>query len=882
MKAVHLQTEYLTEPLGLGIAAPRLFWQCEGGAAQTAYQIIATRDGATVWDTGKVESPEMTHIRYGGEALYSRDRVTWQVRLWDEAGTPGPWAESWFELGLLTPADWSAGWITGDYTPKKNHRYPVDCFRKAFPVAGRPVRARLYCTACGLYEVRLNGQRLGDWALLPGNTDLRRRLQYQTFDVTPLLDRANTLEIWLADGWYRGTIGAFGPRNVFGRQTKLLAQLELTAADGTVTTIGTDESWQWSNDGPIRFADLEDGEVYDANCTPGYAGHARRADAKGVPVPTASYNVLPKRQEHFPAKLLTTPSGRRVLDFGQNLAGVLRFTVQGKKGQVLTLHLGEILDENGEFTQKNMQEIRPVREYNPLTETLFVTGMGKFYHGETQPTPLQRVVFTCSGGVDHYEGRFMLAGFRYALVEGDVDIDPAQFESVAIYSDLEQTGEFTCSHPGVNRLVENIRWSMKSNYCDVPTDCPTRERLAWTGDAQIFFAAGAYLMNTAPFFRKWLRDMADGQLKSGKVPSVVPYNGSGMCYDATGSSAGWQDAAILVPYRYWKRYGDEEELRACYPMMQAAARFMMDNTGLKDKKAAKANPYNRYTYEKGMHLGEWLEPKEFQEEISAKSRPSHPEECTAYLHYSMRHMAEVAETLGHAQDAALYREYADGAKKAYQWLFLQHGAPDTDRQAKLVRPLAFGLADGALRTAIEDRLAQAVEHRGYRIGTGFLSTPFVLGVLTGMGRADLAYRMLLNENCPGWLYEVNHGGTTTWESWEGYTGYAGTGSYNHYSPGAVCQWLFEGVAGIRPAGPRAFVLAPTPAPEGADFASMTRAAARYDSLYGTVESGWEKTDGGLVLTARIPANTTATWRLPDGTERALGPGRHTVTLPLKG
>lgn len=872
MKAIRLQTEYLKEPLGLGISKPRFSWNCVEGVTQTAYQIIARRGDEILWDSGKVPSSSMTLIAYAGKPLRSRDRIEWTVTLWDEHGESDVPASSWFEMGLLQPSDWTARWISGRAVEKKHQRCPVDCFRKGFHLDKPVRRARVYASACGLYELKLNGQKVGDGVLLPGNTDLRKRIQYQSYDVTALLQEENCLTAELADGWFRGTVGAFGPRNVYGRQTKLLVQLEVEYADGTTLCVPSDDSWDWSNDGPIRFADLEDGERVDARMHPSYSQKAVLSDCKGIPVPSASDNVLPKMQERFPGKLITTPSGAKVLDFGQNLAGFLSFKVQAKDGQKIRLRLGEVLDEKGEFMQHNMQERRPVKEYSRLTEILFVTGMGKFYKGKTQPTPLQEYQYTCADGANVYQSRFAISGFRYALIETDVDFDPSDFASIAVYSDMEQTGDFSCSHPGITQLVRNNRWSMKSNYCDVPTDCPTRERLAWTGDAQIYFHTAAYFMNIAPFMRKWMRDMQDGLLKSGKLPAVVPYNGSAMCYDSTGSSAGWQDAAILIPYRYWKRYGDEQQLRACYDMMKAAAMFMIHNTGHKDRRQAKANPYNRYVYEKGMHLGEWLEPKEFQEEISAKSRPSHPEECTAYLHFSMKHMTEVAHVLGHSADEKLFREYAHGARQAYQWMFLRQGAPDTDRQAKLVRPLAFGLAEGATEKALEDRLVRAVEHRAYKVGTGFLSTPFLLSTLTGMGRPDLAYKVLENEECPGWLYQVEHGATTNWESWEGYTGYQGTGSYNHYSPGAVCQWLFDTCAGIRVEGENHFILAPIPG------GTLTQAEARYLSPYGRVESRWEKVDGSTRFTFSVPANCTADIHLPDGRTETVCAGRYTYEI----
>jgi len=427
---------------------------------------------------------------------------------------------------------------------------------------------------------------------------------------------------------------------------------------------------------------------------------------------------------------------------------------------------------------------------------------------------------------------------------------------------MEQTGVFECSNPDVNRFLENTRWSMKGNFLDVPTDCPTRERLGWTGDAQVFFDTGAYLMDVASFYRKWLRDLQDAQQKSGKAPAVVPYNGIATMYDATGGSVGWADAIVLVPYRFWKRYGDEDVIREFYPMMRRYAQFMIDRTGHKNRKAAASDPNDAYVYEKGFHLGEWLEPEEFRDEVSAGTRQLRTEEATAYLHYSMTHLTEIAEELGEDADAALFAEYADGAKKAYNHLFVNDGTIDTDRQAKLVRPLALGLIDGEARDRVAQRLGLAAENRDYRIGTGFLSTPFVLPALTDSGRVDVAYRMLENTKAPSWLAEVKAGATTVWEDWEGKE------SHNHYSPGAVCQWLFDTVAGIRVDGENHFIVAPVPG------GTLTSARATYLSPYGCVESAWTRVDDELRLTVTLPSNTTASVRLPGGVVHQIGPGAH--------
>ena len=837
MKAIRLQTECLTEPLGLGIATPRFSWNCDGGITQTAYQIIAKRKDEIVWDSGKVKSSSMTHVLYGGQPLHSRERVTWSVTLWDENDAAGEAAESWFELGLLYPDHWTAKWISGDYKPGKKQRYPVDCFRKSFSANQKVVSARLYATARGVYDVTINGQRIEDFILAPGMTDYHKRIQYQTYDVTALLQKENTLELRLADGWFRGCVAAYGVTNVFGTQTSVLAQLEMTLADGTIQTICTDNTWNWSSDGPIRFADLKDGEIYDASMQPSYHGKSREVPAPKDILIAASDNVPVKEHERLSAKLL--PGS--VLDFGQNIAGYLEFTIQGKKGQTFRLICGEVLDKDGKVNLHGIQESRPAKGWNQMN--LIKKLLTNKVSGEVNPTPHQEIVFTCSGNVDHYKTSFAVFGFRYAQIVGDIPIKPEDFTAIAVYSDMEQTGDFTCSNELVNKLVQNTRWSMKGNFLDVPTDCPTRERLGWTGDAQIFFDTGAYLMNTAPFFRKWLRDMADDVYPNGLISAVIPFSGVEMMYKATGSSVGWADAIYLVPWRYYLRYGDQQALKNSWPLIEKYADYLLGHLGLTDKKAGKANPDNAFTYEKGVHLGEWLEPEEFRDKVYG-TKAKHPEECTAYLYYSINTISKIAKLLG--KPTAAYDSCAEGAKKAY----LRFAELDTDRQAKLVRPLALGLLDGETKEKAQRRLKKAVENYRYRVGTGFLSTPFLLPVLTESGNAETAYKMLENTEKPGWLGEVLDGATTIWENWEGDL------SQNHYSPGAVCQWLFDTCAGIRLEGENHFIIAPVPG------GTLTHAEASYLSPYGEVESRWEKTETGIHYTIAIPSNCTAEIRLP--------------------
>ncbi len=842
MNAIRPKTEYLLDPLGIDIPIPRLYWNCDGGLRQTAYRIVAQDAlGREVWDSGRVESDRMTHIPYEGKTLGSRDRILWKVCLWDENGESGDWSQpASFEMGLLHGTDWTARWISGNYRPSRRRRYPVDCFSKTFSAGMDIAAARLYITACGLYEAWLNGQPVGDQRFTPGYTDYRQRVQYQTYDVTGMLACGeNTLQVELADGWYRGSLGAFGFTHVFGKETKLLCQLEIRYADGSAQTVASDGSFAWSNDGPVRFADLKDGETVDALRRPSYADKAK-VTAHPV-VPTASNNVPVCEQERIKPTLIVTPNGQKLLDFGQNIAGIVEFSLHATQGQRIFLRFGEILDENGEFTQTNIQ-----------------------CKNRRQLTPLQQVEYFCQDGENRYKTRFAVFGFQYVLVQTDVPFVPEDFTAIAIYSAMEQTGSFTCSNARINRFVENTLWSMKGNFLDVPTDCPTRERAAWTGDAQIFFGTGSYLMNTAPFFRKWMKDVFDRQTRDGKVHCITPTVGNEMYISRMDGSVGWADAAVYIPYRYWKRYGDRQLLQDCYPGMRRYAKFMIgrtNRTGLLGKPVK--GPDKRYTYNSGQAFGEWLEPRDmYVETIWGDLARPRPEEGTAYLSYTMALLCEIAGELDKPEDALLFAEYRDGAKRAYNHLFAPEGTIDTDRQAKLVRPLALGLLDDETRSNVGQRLVCAAEKRGYRIGTGFLSTPLILPVLTELGHADVAYKMLEQEEMPGWLYEVKQGATTVWENWDG------SASRNHYSPGAVCEWLFDTACGIRINGENEFILEPQPG------GTLTWAQACYDSVYGQVCCRWEK-DGGITrYTVTIPANTVATMVLPDGRRSQLTAGTH--------
>ena len=847
MKATRLRTSFLENPIGISPKPPKLSWWAEGGKKQTAYRITAYSNSECVWDSGKVLSDRMTEIEFGGKTE-SRQRITYKVTLWDENDVMGDESEAYFETGLA-PSDFVADFITGNYKVEKNKRYPVDCFRKVFTETGEVIKARIYVTACGLYEGMLNGERIGDFILAPGHTDYNKRLQYQTYDVTDMIKSGeNELTFMLADGWYRGSCGAWGLTNQYGTETKLYVQLEMTHKDGSVTKVLSDDSWQWSDDGPIRFADNKDGETVDANMSPSYSGRAKRTGFKTVP--SASDNVFVTEHEKFSPELIKTPSGKTVLDFGQNIAGYVSFSLNAEKGRKIVLRFGEMLDNDGEFTQKNIQ-----------------------CTGKKKTTPLQKVEYTAKEGKNEYRTKFAIFGFRYVLVEADFEINPHDFTAVAVYSDLEMTSQFDSSNGLLNAFWKATEWSLKNNSADVPTDCPTRERHGWTGDSQIFAVTAGYLSNYLPFARKHVNDINDWQRKDGAYPQIAPAGGVDFYMNTLNGSVGWADAGILIPYRMWKLYGSKELIKDHYDGMKKYARFMLKRCG---KKTLLSSPVGlkhgdrRWAVNYGQSYGEWAEPADvFPNDWKDMVLP-HPEVSTAYTAYIMKIMAEVSSLMNEPEEAQKYTEIYGKIKRSYAALRkTDKYTLDTDRQAMLVRPLWLGLLDGEEKEYAEKRLLKALDNYGWRLGTGFLSTPMILYVLSGMD-PEYAYRLLENEEMPGWLFMPKMGATTIWESWEGTESQGGIASLDHYSKGAMLEWVFKVMCGINVSEENRFVISPIP---GGNF---THASLKYGSIYGEIAVGWEKSENGYTYRITVPANTVADVTLPGREKMTLEAGHYVL------
>ncbi|MBO6155415.1 MAG: family 78 glycoside hydrolase catalytic domain [Lachnospiraceae bacterium] len=901
--ATNLKCEYLTNPIGIDYINPRLSWTVEGAVSQSAYEIQAVdANNNIVWNSGKVASNQMHLIQWGtmGEGkdkviphnLVSRDYIAWQVRLWDENDEAGEYCdEATFELGLIDANDWKAKWITGNYTVNKKNRYPVDCFSKSFVIDSEKnvLKARAYMSACGLYEGKINGSKIGEFCLAPGYTDYKRRIQYQTVDITDQVKTGeNNLEFMLADGWYRGSVGAWGRKNEYGIETKLLVQIEVTYEDGSVDYICTDDSWKWMNEGPVRFADNKDGEIYDAareaNLEPGVVNWVNAKITKYAITPTASNNFPLVENERFTnPSLYISPSGKKVLDFGQNIAGYIEFEFDAKAGEKLFLRFGEKIGEDGEFDQHNIQCVN-----KKIT------------------TPLQQIDYSAKDGHNHYKTRFAIFGFQFVELTGDLadkvvetsqcregQISTDSFTSIAVYSGFERTFSFDSSNALLNKLVESTLWSLKNNSADVPTDCPTRERHGWTGDAQIFVNTASYMVNYAPFANKYENDLKDWQKPDGKLPQIVPEGGTDFYMKVMDGSVGWADAGVFIPYRIWKKYNDIDVIDRYYEVMSKFTKFAIgrmgkfqilisDNTGIKGKD-------KKYLYNMGQHYGEWAEPNDIHQTGFKDFMSANPEVATAYGQYLMEVMIDITTHLMEARaegrlrqdqrrrdyeaDLKLYREYAAGCKHTYQVLRSKEKySLDTDRQASLVRPLYYNLLNEEQTKYARKRLIQALDNYKWRVGTGFLSTPLILYVLQDID-LEYAYKLLENEDKPGWLFMPKSGATTIWEDWEGPTSDNGVGggiaSLNHYSKGAVCEWIFDEMCGIKMDGDNHFIIAPHP---GGHF---TYANMTYDSVHGKVYSGWEKTgDRTYKYHIELPANTTATIILRNGVKQEVPAGKY--------
>lgn len=908
MEIVSLRTEYLRNPIGIDAISPRLGWKITSertDVMQSAYQVQAAESPdfhSILWDSGRVETDRSQGVSYGGPGLSSMERVYWRVRIWDNLGQISDYSEpAFFEMGLLSVSDWHAKWTEPEAETDPDAYKPAPYLRREFTVKTGLVSARAYLSAKGLYTFSINGKPGTDHLFTPGFTVYHKRIQYQAYDITDLLaEGANTLGVILGDGWWRGSTGVRSLKNNFGYKLAFLGQLVLTYADGSQEIVGGGEAFK-ATTGPILKSDMKAGEIYDARLamegwdTPGYDDtdwHSVTATGDSLDILIATRSVPVKGMERFTPAVITTPDGETVLDFGQNIAGFVSFQVQGPAGTEVSMLHSETLDKDGNFTLDYLDFMGPMTDFQEIHYVL---------KGE---------------GVETYTPHFAIFGFRYVLLKDyPGEAKPENFTAIAVYSVMEETGSFSCSHSLINQLVENARWSQKGNFMEIPTDCPTRERAGWTGDAQLYCRTASDLMHVYPFFEKWMADLTLEQYPSGKVGNTVPdamlhHNPqeakrlSGKGSDLPGmepteegsimdGSAGWGDASVIIPWTLYLCYGDKTILERQYDSAKAWVDYMDRcakdaNENYKDTPAYHTRTGGEldadYIWDTRYHWGEWLEADRgpfgseneesiqgfemMQKMLAHRLKYSDPLVATAYYAYSTRLFSEIAGILERTEDAATYLTRYKKIKAVYNRYFVKaDGVIDTDRQAPNVRTLAFGLADSDTAKPVAERLARIVKEKSYHLNTGFLSTPFLLPVLVDSGYVDTAFRLLEQETAPSWLYAVSKGATTIWEEWNGMAPDGSiSSSLNHYSYGAVCDFLFAYVAGIRPVmdtpGYKAFLIKPLPG------GSLTRAKGRYESLYGTIESAWEINQDGTRYSFTVPPNTTASVMLP-GTESDL-------------
>ncbi|WP_322151273.1 family 78 glycoside hydrolase catalytic domain [Paratractidigestivibacter sp.] len=786
-------------------------------------------------------------VRYDGPELAPRTTYAAHLVATDDAGETAE-ADIAFETGLLG-APFDASWISdAAYTFADKGASPVPMvFRRTLELSKPVASARIYATAMGIFDLELNGRRVGDELFAPGFTSYKTNLQYVTYDVTDQLAEKNELLATVAGGWAVGAFIYSRVNRVAADRQALLLQLCVTYEDGSRQTFGTDEGWEVTEDGPVRYAEFYDGEVYDARVSLEDATwrRAARETLRVSPRLTAACGDPVRLHDRMEPVSVTHVGDQLVFDFGQNFAGVVELRLRGAaEGQVVRVRHAEILKPDGTL---NTDFLRSAKA---------------------------ELVYTCKAGDQSFCPTLTYMGFRYVGVEGADEKDLALC-AYPVFSDVRETGTFACSNDKVNRLQQNIQWSSRSNFVDIPTDCPQRdERMGWTGDIAVFAPTACYNFDMGRFLRKWLRDVRAEQLRGGGIPNTVPANGFG--FPTTMPSMAidfWGDACVLVPWALYQAEGDEEVLRENYDMMCRyvdACRFW----------ASFGVGKYRYIWHTPsfLHFGDWVAPDvPKMSQWQGRSKWT----ATASLQHTSSLVAQVAQILGRGEDARRYAELSQNVSHAYEDVFTDGaGKLKNEFQTAYVLPIHFGMLGESNTERAVDNLVKLVEKSDYCIGTGFPGTPYILFALADNGRADVAYKMLLNTKCPSWLYEVAQGATTIWERWDGLDengqcpiGDDGTDmmiSYNHYASGAIGDFLYKRVAGIEAAEPGYRRVRVAPLVGG----GLTWASGSVETVLGRVSSSWKLADGTFEIDVEVPVGATCELLLPDGTMQELGSGSH--------
>ncbi len=778
------------------------------------------------------ETTSQVGILYGGVPLKSFTVYEVFIEAEDNRGEIAK-KKKRFQTGRMgTP--WQASWITdGSYrfTQKATSPTPIT-FRKVFSFQ-KPVRScTVYATALGIYNLYLHGERVGDRYFAPGFTSYRHYLQYQTYDITPLLKKKNELTAVVAGGWAVGAFVFTRKNRITAKRQALLLEIRTVYEDGTEEIFGTDESWQVSRQGALRFAEFYDGEVYDATKKITAWQSASRERVTIKPQILAEYGSPVRPHERFFPVLVREREGEIIYDFGQNFAGVVKLKLNGKYGQKITVRHAEVLRADGSLNTAFLRSAKC------------------------------ELVYICRSGEQTYTPTMTYMGFRYVSVQG-IEAKNLQIEGIALYSDLAQNGVFSCSDERLNRLQNNLVWSGKSNFIDIPTDCPQRdERMGWTGDIALFSSTACYNFRMTRFLEKWLKDLAAEQGRGGGIPNVIPKHGYGFPTTMPVKAvAFWGDACIYVPFAEYMVNGDINLLKRYYPVMKKYLKACLFWAGLfrfGDKK---------YLWKDlpALQFGDWVAP-------DVPKMSQWQKRCkwtgTAALARAGELLAAVAHELGEDEDEQYFLSVKEGASRAYEkYLTDGTGRLYEEFQTGYVLPLYFQMFSRRAQKNAADRLADLVKKNGYRIGTGFPGTPYLLFALCDNGKREEAYKMLLCEECPSWLYEVKAGATTVWERWDGLNeegvcpieqdGTGGMVSFNHYAFGAVGDFLYRRVLGIEPtgAGYQSFQVSPVVG------GGITSAKGYVCCAYGKISVAWQLRGRRLNVKVSVPVGTRCAVRL---------------------
>lgn len=837
-----LWVENKVNPVGIAEQAPRFTWasSSEGkNVRQTAYEIrVSTsaddlRKGKSLqWASKKVTSSNSLHVLYDGKPLKSNQPYFWQVKVWDNQGHVSDWSKpATFETALFTTGEWKAKWIEpgGDEDAVTK---PSPLMRKDFNLHKKIARATVFITSHGLYEAFINGKRVGDGYLTPGWTSYNKRLQYQQYDVTDLVNKGeNAVGVMLGSGWYRSPLAWGDNTNHYGKTLGLLFQMEVEYTDGSTETVLSDGTWK-SSTGKIRYSEIYNGETIDNREEKRGWMNAGYNDGDWTAVQIGNYNLdnlvttqnelVEKHETFHPVKVITTPKGEKVIDFGQNLVGWVIVKLKGKAGDTVKIKHFEVLDKEGNVYTTNLRAAKTEDQY-------VLSGQGE----------------------ETFEPHFTWHGFRYIRVDGiDGALNPDDFTAVTLYSAMPQTGHFASSDSLINQLQHNIEWGLRGNFLDVPTDCPQRdERLGWTGDAQVFSRTASFIRNVNSFFGKWLQDVAADQNKSGSVPHVIP----NVMDTGSAGSAGWADVATIIPWNMYLAYGDRRILDTQYPSMKGWVDYI--------KGVSKDDLWNS-----GFDFGDWLfyHPDDDNDGRAAVTDKYLIAQC--FYAHSTQLVIDAAQVLGKTADVTAYTELLERIKKAFLREYVTpSGRLVSSTQTAYVLALNFDMLPENLRQQAAERLVENIKSYGNHITTGFLGTPYICEVLTRFGYSDVAYKLLLQDTYPSWLYPVKMGATTIWERWDGIKPDGsfenpGMNSFNHYAYGAIGDWMYRDMVGLDTYEDGVAYKHNKVQPHvGGRF---SYASASLDTYFGTLSNRWSLSGDQLTMDVQIPVNTTSTVYIP--------------------